>query len=152
MMHLSKRFAASAVGGFKTNGPSIKDKGPMSNEKDQSKNNETSLSQPTQAGRIKPCTELIEQAMRCLENNDKQCVTRLIEELIKANCHDGRIIGKEITDEVRKLARELWLVNDDGSRCELLRMLRGLGVSKSWVAKTLGMNMKNWTSGSLGTE
>jgi len=138
-MHRSECFAA---GGFKINGPPRVGKGPMGQGNNLGVRDEASLPQPTQAGRIKQCTKLIRQATKCLENNDKDCVTRLIEELIKANCHDGRIIGKEITNEVRKLAHELWLVNDDGSRCELLRMLRGLGVLKSWVAKTLGMNMK----------
>ena len=41
--------------------------------------------------------------MRCLESNDKDCVTRKIEEAIKANCHDGRLIGKEVADGVRGL-------------------------------------------------
>ena len=141
------------MGGFKINGPPKMGKDPMTSKENLKSSNEASLPQPTQAGRIETCTELIRQVTKCLENNDKECIIKTLEELIKANCHDGRrIIGKEITDEVRKLTHELWLVNDDGSRCELLRMLRGLGVSKSWVAKTLGMNMKNWTSGSLGTE
>jgi len=138
-MHRIRCIVVLAVGGFKINGPSIKDKGPMSNEKDQSKNNETSLSRPTQAGRIKPCIELIEQAMRCLENNDKQCVTRLIEELIKANCHDGRLIGKVVADKVRDVVHELWLVSNHEEECRLLRILRDLGVSRNWVKDTLGV-------------
>jgi hypothetical protein len=146
-MHRIRCIVVLAEGGFKINGPSIKDKGPMSNEKDQSKNNETSLSRPTQVGRIETCTELIEQAMRCLENNDKQCVTRLIEELIKANCHDGRLIGKVVADKVRELVHELWLASsgDNEFRCGLLRMLRDLrdlGISRNWVRDALGMNTK----------
>jgi hypothetical protein len=94
-MHQSRCIA---VGGFKINGPPKNGKGPMSNEKDQSKNNETSLPQPTQAGRIETCMELIRQAMRCLENNDKQCAMRLIEELVRNQCHNGYAVGKEITN------------------------------------------------------
>jgi len=78
------------VGGFKINGPPRVGKGPMSNEKEQDASNEASLPKPTRAGRIETCTELVSKAMRCLENNDKKCTMRKIEELIKANCHDGR--------------------------------------------------------------
>jgi len=109
-MHL---IECIAVGGFKIiNGPSTKDKGPMSSKEDQELSNKASLPQPTQVGRIKPCTELIRQAMRCLENNDKECVTRLIEELIKANCHNGNAVGKEVADGVRDVVHELWLRSD----------------------------------------
>jgi len=76
-------------------------KGPMDRKEDLEPSNEASLPRPTQAGRIKPCTELIEQAMRCLENNDKQCVTRLIEELVRNQCHEGRLISKEVADGVK---------------------------------------------------
>jgi hypothetical protein len=134
MMHLSKRFAASAMGGFKIiNGPSTKDKGPMSSKEDLEPSNETSPSRPTQAGRIELCQEAIKEARKCLSNGDKECVMRLIEELIKANCHDGRLIGKEIADGVREVVRELWLVSNHEEECRLLRILRDLGVSRSWV-------------------
>ena len=136
------RIRCFAEGGFKINGPPRVDKGPMSNEKDQSKNNETSLPQPTQAGRIELCTELIVQAMRCLENNDKQCVTRLIEELIKANCHNGNAVGKKIADGVRELVHELWLRSDDELRCKLLRLLVELGVSRNWFRSVFNTNTK----------
>jgi hypothetical protein len=142
------RIRCIAKGGFKIiNGPSKKDKGPMSNEKDQSKNNETSLSRPTQAGRIETCTELIEQAMRCLENNDKQCVTRLIEELVRADCHNGNAVGKKIADGVRELVHGLWLASNREEICGLLRMLKNLNVSKGWVRKALGMSTKMLNSG-----
>ena len=112
-MHLSKRFAASAMGGFKIiNGPSTKDKGPMSSKEDLEPSNETSPSRPTQAGRIELCQEAIKEARKCLGNGDKECVMRLIEELIKANCHDGRLIGKEVADGVREIVHELWLVSN----------------------------------------
>lgn len=55
---------------------------------------------------------------------------RKMEELVRANCHDGRLVSKEVADKVRELVHELWLVSDDVFRCELLKMLRGLGVSK----------------------
>ena len=123
-----------AEGGFKIiNGPSTKDKGPMDRKEDLEPSNEASLPQPTQAGRIKPCTELIEQAMRCLENNDKKCTMRKIEELVRNQCHDGRLIGKEIADGVREVVRELWLVSNHEEECRLLRILRDLGVSRSWA-------------------
>ena len=66
-------------------------------------------------------------------NNDKDCVTRKIKEAIKANCHDGRLIGKEVADGVREVVHELWLVSNHEEECRLLRILRDLGVSKSWV-------------------
>ncbi|MFP3281209.1 MAG: hypothetical protein RXO76_09125, partial [Vulcanisaeta sp.] len=132
-MHQSRCFAASAEGGFKIiNGPSTKDKGLMSQGNDLETRDETSLPRPTQAGRIETCTELISKAMRCLENNDKQCVTRLIEELIKADCHNGNAVGKEVADGVKELVHRLWLRNNDEERCELLKVLKDLGVSKSW--------------------
>jgi hypothetical protein len=108
-------------------------KDPMTSKEGQELNNEASLPKPTQAGRIKPCTELIRQAMKCLENNDKDCVTRKIEEAIKANCHDGRLIGKEVADGVRELIHEMWLVSDNECRCELLKILKELGITKKWV-------------------
>ena len=145
-MHRSRCFTASAKGGFKIiNGPPKNGKGPMSNEKDQGKSNEASLPKPTQAGRIETCTELIRQVMKCLGNNDKDCVMRKIEELVKANCHDGRLIGKEVADKVKDVVHEVWLISDDGFRCGLLRMLRDLrdlGISRNWVRDALGMNTK----------
>jgi hypothetical protein len=85
------------------------------------------------AGRIETCTELISKAMRCLENNDEDCVTRKIEELIKADCHDGRLISKEVADGVRGVVHELWLVSDNECRCKLLKILKELGITKKWV-------------------
>jgi hypothetical protein len=139
-MHRSECFA---VGGFKINGPPRVGKGPMSNEKDLESSNEASLPQPTQAGRIETCTELIRQVTKCLENNDKQCVTRLIEELVKANCHNGYAVGKETADKVKGIVHELWLRSNDEEWCELLRMLRSLGMSKNWVREALGLNSKD---------
>jgi hypothetical protein len=127
VMHLIRCIAK---GGFKINGPPRIGKGPMHNEEDQELSNKASPPQPTQAGRIKPCIELISKAMRCLENSDKQCVMRKIEELIKANCHDGRLIGKVVADKVRDVVHELWLVSNHEEECRLLRILRDLGVSK----------------------
>ncbi|MFP3484533.1 MAG: hypothetical protein RXO23_01010 [Vulcanisaeta sp.] len=128
------RSECIAVGGFKINGPPENGKGPMPNEENLKSSNEASPPKPTRAGRIETCTELISKAMKCLENNDKQCVTRKIEELIKANCHDGHAVGKEVADKVRDLVHELWLVSDNELRCELLRMLRDLGISKGWIS------------------
>jgi len=132
-MHRIRCIAASAEGGFKINGPSTKDKGPMVNEESLKPSNETSLPQPTQAGRIETCTELISKAMKCLGNGDKDCVTKLIEELVKADCHNGYAVGKEIADKVRELIHELWLVSDNERRCELLKILKELGITKKWV-------------------
>jgi hypothetical protein len=110
-MHRSRCFAVSAEGGFKIiNGPPEMGKGPMDSEEGQELNNEASPPRPTQAGRIETCTELISKAMKCLENNDKQCTMRLIEELIKANCHDGRLVGGEIANHVRDAFHELWRI------------------------------------------
>jgi len=89
-MHLIRCIAK---GEFKINGPPKNGKGLMSNEKELESSNEASQPQPTQAGRIKTCQETINKAMRYLESNNKQCVMRLIEESVKANCHDGRLVG-----------------------------------------------------------
>jgi len=83
--------------------------------------------------RLELCLELVNQAMRCLENNDKECVLRKIEYLIKNQCHDGRLIGKEIANKVKDVVHELWLVSDYEFRCGLLKMLKDLGISKTWV-------------------
>ena len=143
VMHQSRCIAVSAEGGFKINGPPKNGKGPMHNEEDQELSNKASPPKPTQAGRIETCTELIRQVTKCLENNDKQCVTRLIEELIKANCHDGRLIGKVVADKVRDVVHGLWLISDSGEVCRLLMLLRNLGTSKNWVREALGMNSKD---------
>jgi hypothetical protein len=81
--------------------------------------------------------ELVNQAVKCLENNDKGCVVRKIEELIKANCHDGNAVGREIANHVRDAFHELWLISNHEEICRLLRMLRSLGVSKRWVRDAL---------------
>jgi hypothetical protein len=131
------------MGGFKIiNGPPRIGKGPMPNEENLKSSNEASLPSPTQAGRIETCMELIKQAMKCLENNDKKCVTRKIEELVRNQCHDGRLIGKEVANEVKELVHELWLVSDIKCRCELLTILKGLGASKRWVRDALGMSTR----------
>ncbi|MFP3173900.1 MAG: hypothetical protein RXR44_04950 [Vulcanisaeta sp.] len=135
MMHRSKRFAASAMGGFKINGPPRDGKGPMESEEYQEMNKGASPSRPTQAGRIETCREMIEEAMRCLGNGDKDCVMRKIEELVRANCHNGNAVGKEVADGTRGIVHKLWLSysGDDEHRCRLLMLLRSLGASKGWV-------------------
>jgi hypothetical protein len=80
--------------------------------------------------RLDKCQRLIEETMRCLGNGNKECIMRKMEELVRANCHDSRLVSKEVADKVRELVHELWLVSDDVFRCELLKMLRSLGVSK----------------------
>ncbi len=141
------RIRCIAEGGFKINGPPKNGKGPMSNEKDLGTRDEASQPQPTQAGRIETCTELISKAMSCLGNGDKDCVMRKIEELVKADCHEGRLIGKEVADGVREVVHELWLVSNHEEECRLLRILRTLSVSRNWVKDTLGVDTKrlnNW--------
>jgi hypothetical protein len=75
--------------------------------------------------------------MKCLENNDKDCVMRKIEELIKADCHNGYVAGSEVVSSVKDVVYELWLRSNDEERCKLLRMLRSLGASKTWVKQSL---------------
>ena len=134
-MYRIRCLTASAEGGFKINGPPRVGKGPMTSKEVSDTSNETSLPKPTQAGRIETCTELIRQAMKCLENNDKQCVTRLIEELVRNQCHNGNAVGKEVADGTRGIVHKLWLSysGDDEHRCRLLMLLRSLGASKGWV-------------------
>jgi hypothetical protein len=129
------RIRCIAVGGFKINGPPRVGKGPMIIKEISDTSNEASLPKPTQVGRIETCTELIRQATKCLKNNDKECVLRKIEELVKADCHNGYAVGREAADEVRDVVHELWLVSDNELRCELLKMLRNFGISKGWVKK-----------------
>jgi hypothetical protein len=142
MMHLSKRFAASAMGGFKINGPSIKDKGPMESEEYQEMNKGASPSRPTQAGRIELCQGLIEEATKCLGNGDKDCVTKLIEELVQNQCHNGNAVGNEIVSSVKDVVHKLWLSSGDELRCELLMRLMELRMARNWVRDALGMNTK----------
>jgi hypothetical protein len=52
-------------------------------------------------------------------------------------------VGKEIADRVRGVVHELWLVSDNERRCELLKILRDLGVSKNWVRDALGQSSKD---------
>jgi hypothetical protein len=131
-----------AKGGFKINGLPKMGKGPMSQGNNLGMRGEASLPSPTQAGRIETCTELISKAMRCLENNDKDCIIKMLEELIKANCHNGNVVGGEMAGNVKGVFHELWLVSDNERRCELLRMLRDLGISKGWAEVALRMSTK----------
>jgi len=137
-----RRIRCIAVGGFKINGPPKNGKGPMSQGNNLGTRDEASLPQPTQAGRIETCTGLIRQAMKCLENNDKDCVIKILEELLKAECHNSYVVGKEVVDRVRMVAHELWLRSDDELRCKLLRILRGF-VSKKWIRGALKMYNKD---------
>ncbi|MFP3280396.1 MAG: hypothetical protein RXO76_04980, partial [Vulcanisaeta sp.] len=138
-MHQSEYLAK---GGFKINGPPRIGKGPMESEEYQEMNKGASPSRPTQAGRIEQCQETTKEARRCLGNNDKDCVTKLIEELVKADCHDGRLIGKVVADKVRDVVHELWLISDNKTRCEILSLLRDLGISRRWIRTAL--NDSRW--------
>jgi hypothetical protein len=140
-MHLVRCIA---VGGFKINGPPRIGKGPMTSKEVSDTSNETSPSRPTQVGRIELCQEAIKEARRCLESNDKDCVTKLIEELVRNQCHNGNAVGKEIADRVRGVVHELWLVSDNEHRCGLLKMLKDLDVSKGWVKMALSTSKKDW--------
>jgi len=93
--------------------------------------------------RLELCQRLIEETRRCLENNDRDCVMRKIEELIRADCHNGNAVGKEVADRVRNVVHELWLISDSGEVCRLLMLLRGLGTSRNWVREALGMSTKS---------
>ncbi|WP_143701562.1 LAGLIDADG family homing endonuclease [Vulcanisaeta sp. EB80] len=148
-MHPSECIVALAEGGFKTNnGPPRVGKGPMTSKEDKKSSNEASLPKPTQAGRIELCQEAIKEAMRCLGNGDKDCVTRLIEELVKANCYNGNAVGKKVAGKVKDVVHELWLASsgDNEFKCELLTILRDLGISRTWVGDALGMgkNLNRW--------
>ena len=87
---------------------------------------------------------MISKARRCLDNDDKECATKLIEDLIKNQCHNGYAVGKEVSNGVKDVVHELWLVSDNELRCELLRMLRNFGISKGWVKVALSMSRKDW--------
>jgi hypothetical protein len=93
--------------------------------------------------RLELCQKLIEEARKCLENNDKECVMRKIEKLVRSNCHNGNAVGREIANKVKGVFHELWLVSDNELICKLLSMLRSLGISKNWVKKALGLNSKD---------
>ncbi len=145
-MHRSRCFAASAEGGFKINGPPEMGKGPMVNEESLRSSNKASPPKPTQAGRIETCQETIKEAKKCLENNDRQCITRKIEELVRNQCHNGNAVGREVADKVKDIVHELWLVSDHGFRCEMLKALRDLGLSKRWVYDALSIGSKDWNN------
>ena len=100
------------------------------------------MTSPDKRDKIDACMELVNQAIKCLDSGDRKCVLRKIEELVRSQCHDGRLIGKKIADRVRGVVHGLWLVSDDEYRCELLRMLKSLDVSKKWVVKALSMYTK----------
>jgi hypothetical protein len=61
---------------------------------------------------------------------------RLIEEMIRLGCHDGRVIGR-VADKVKDTIHEAWLRSDYELRCELLRLLKGLDATRMFVRKTL---------------
>jgi len=107
------------------------------------------ITQPTdKKNRLEECARLIESAKKCLENNDKECVMRLIEELVQNQCHNGYAVGSEIVNRVRELVHELWLRNKDhGFRCGLLTLLRDLGLTKRWTRDALragGRKLDRW--------
>ena len=79
--------------------------------------------------------ELVNQAMKCLGSGDRECVMKKIEELVRADCHNGSAVGKEVADRVKDVVHELWLVSDNELMCRLLKMFKDLGVSKGWVKR-----------------
>jgi hypothetical protein len=89
------------------------------------------------AGRIEVCIELINRARECLEDLDKQCAARLIEELIRNQCHDGRLVGGETADEVRDVVHAFWKIANYVEEGELLSLLRKLNVSRTWMVHAL---------------
>ena len=68
---------------------------------------------------------------------------RKIEELVRNQCHDGRLIGKEVADGVRDIVHELWLVSNYVEEGRLLKTLKGLGVSKKWIREALHKPMRD---------
>ena len=93
--------------------------------------------------RLELCQRLIEEAMKCLENGDKECVMRTLEELIKAECHNGNAVGKETANKVRDVFHKLWSISDNEYRCELLVKLKSLNISIGWVEIALRINAKD---------
>jgi hypothetical protein len=94
------------------------------------------MTSPDKRSEIDVCTELINQATKCLEDLDKRCTMRLIKELIKNQCHDGRIAGGEVANEVKEIVHRLWVICNYAEEYEILA-LRKLGVSKVWLAHAL---------------
>jgi hypothetical protein len=92
--------------------------------------------------RLDKCQRLIEEAVKHLGDGDRECVVRVLEELVRNQCHDGNMIGKEIADKVRGLVYRLWPTSDS-EMCKLLIIFKDLGVSKSWIRVALGMSMKS---------
>jgi hypothetical protein len=82
------------------------------------------------------CRSLVERAKRCIEDFDKRCVMAMIEEMIRNNCHDGRLVGGEVADGVREVVHELWLVSNYAEEGELLSLLRKY-VSRSFLCNAL---------------
>jgi uncharacterized protein YaaN involved in tellurite resistance len=64
---------------------------------------------------------------------------RKMEELVRNQCHDGRLVGGEIAGSVRDVFHELWMVMNYIEKGELLRRLN---VSKSFLAKALHKSMR----------
>jgi len=143
-MRRIKCIAASAMGGFKINGPPRIGKGPMTSKEVSDTSNETSPSRPTQAGRIELCQETIEEAMRCLENNDKQCTMRLIGELVKANCHNGRSVGRKVANNVEEIVYRLWLGSDYVERHEIIAWLIKHSIPQYWIMRVTKMNARRF--------
>ena len=137
------RIRCFAEGGFKINGPPENGKGPMSQGNNLGTRDKASLPKPTQVGRIETCTELIRQAKKCLEDNNRNCAVQTLEKIIENGCHKVHAAGKEIVNETRGIFHTLWLMsNNDRQRCELLKMLSNLGVSRRWVRDSLNENSK----------
>jgi hypothetical protein len=87
--------------------------------------------------RLEECTRLIEEAMKCLENGNKECAMKFIGLLIKNQCHDGRVVGREIANEVGELVHRLWLESDLVERHEVMTWLMGLNVPKTWKMRAI---------------
>jgi hypothetical protein len=94
---------------------------------------------PTAGGaggnRLELCQRLIEEARKCLGSGDRECVLRKIEELVRAGCHNGYAVGKEIANGVREIVHELWLRSNSNEVCKILKMFKDTGITKSWLRR-----------------
>jgi hypothetical protein len=93
------------------------------------------MTSPDKRSEINACTELINQATKCLENLNKQCTIRLIEELIRNGCYRIKTSGTDVA--IKNLVHNVWLVLNYVEEGELLRRLRDLGVSITWLSMAL---------------
>ncbi|MGC9180779.1 MAG: hypothetical protein ACP5GZ_11355 [Vulcanisaeta sp.] len=86
------------------------------------------------------CIKFIEQSIYCISKNDVDCTYKFLIELFNHKCHDGYAFSNDIVKKVKEITHYIWKNMDRDRRCDFLKYLREIGLSKWWIRDALGFS------------